>query len=366
MRLAGLFAVALFATPALAAGTSHPATVLQEPTPLPGGLADPAGRNGYVANPHGGIDAIDLKSGELLWTTNEAEKPLFLQGTRLIAQAGSKRNRVRILVFETVQQGECVLESDPIVLPPWVVAGEAVGHTFDAHWRLEHNQVVLSWTASAEYAGPGRPTAQQKTAAQRRGSGIARVDLDSGQVQLGDAAQPAAEQALPGELIEKMSVRWQGVRGNRFYALIAEESGGNQLLVLRSWEQQGSRPIARQELARGKRVLVLPTLDGRYLCLREAPPRPDPKMARKTDHERAWAVFAIETGLPVARVPYEPGTQAISFIGSRAFVAVAEALTGALDRPILQARTLQSVDVKTGKVVWEHAVAGRLLTPPSR
>jgi hypothetical protein len=366
MRRAGLLAVVLLAAPGFAGGISSPASVVQEPTPLPGGLADAGGRNGYVANPHGGIDAIDLKSGEVLWTTTEAEKALFLQGSRLITQAGTRRNRIRILVFDTAQQGECILESDPIVLPPWVVTGEAVGCSFEARWRLEHNQVVLAWTASASYAGDARPTPQQKAAAERRAAGTARIDLGTGQVQLGPAEEAPAEVTPPGDLIEKMSVRWQAVRGNRICALIAEESPSGQLLVLRSWEHPGGKPLARQEIARGKRVLVLPTLDGNYLGLREATPTPDPKAPRKPDHERAWALFAIDTGLPVARLPYEPGTQAISLIGTRAFIAVADALNGPLDRPIVQSRTLHAVDVKTGKLLWEHAVAGRLLTPPSR
>jgi hypothetical protein len=365
MRLAGLLLVAVVAAPTFAGGTSLSPSAVQEPTPLPGGLADPAGRTGYLANPHGGIDAIDLKNGELLWTTTEAEKPLFLQGSRLVAQAGTKRNRIRILVFDAAQQGQCVLESDPVVLPPWVVAGEAVGHSFDGRWRLEHNQAILTWTATARYVGPNQPTPKQQAAAERHACGTARIDLDTGQVQLGEAEPALAEPTPPGDLIENMSVRWQAVRGGRFWALIREGLSDRELLVLRSWDTSG-KSLTRQELARGKQVLVLPTLDGQHLCLREAPPRPDPKAPRKPDQEHAWAIFTIDTGLPLARLPYEPGTQAITILAGRAFIAVADAVNGRLDQPQLQTRTLRAVDIKSGKLLWEHAVAGRLLIPPSR
>ena len=139
MRFLGILPVLLLVASSPLAGTiPTPPTMPQEPITVPGGLADPSGRNGYISNAQGGIDAIDLKTGEVLWSTSEAERPLFLQGQRLIAQAGTRRNRIRILVFD-VQQGEGVLESDPVVLPIWVVTGEAVGRSFAARWRVEGN-----------------------------------------------------------------------------------------------------------------------------------------------------------------------------------------------------------------------------------
>src|SRR5690242_21101788 len=64
---------------------------------LPHGLADPAGRIGFFASATGGIEALDLVSGKVLWQTHEAQRPLLLDGDHLIAQAGTKRNRLRIL-----------------------------------------------------------------------------------------------------------------------------------------------------------------------------------------------------------------------------------------------------------------------------
>ena len=56
----------------LGAGMSRTAPAEREdasqgPVFLPGGVADPAGKTGYVTNATGGIDAIDLEGGRLLW-----------------------------------------------------------------------------------------------------------------------------------------------------------------------------------------------------------------------------------------------------------------------------------------------------------
>ena len=39
---------------------------------LPGGVADAEGKTGYLANPQGGIDAVNLKTGKLLWDTSSS------------------------------------------------------------------------------------------------------------------------------------------------------------------------------------------------------------------------------------------------------------------------------------------------------
>src|SRR4051812_208519 len=71
------------------APVSQAATVL--PIELPGGVAcmdvgaATDSGTGYVVNTSGGIDALDLKTGALLWTSSEASKPLIAFGHRLLA-----------------------------------------------------------------------------------------------------------------------------------------------------------------------------------------------------------------------------------------------------------------------------------------
>ncbi len=216
---------------------SAPHSAAFEPLLLPGGIVDPTGRTAYLANAHGGIDAVDLASGELLWETAEAQRPLMVLGSHLLAQAGVKRNRLRILAFDVAARGECVLESDPVVLPGWVVTGEAPGRSFKARWQIDHNHLVLAWEAAAWFAGPGRPTALQQEAARRRAAGTARIDLDSGQVESGPPEPPLlGPPGPPADALERKAVRWQGCWGGRAYALELQSSDAQQVLLLHSWD----------------------------------------------------------------------------------------------------------------------------------
>ena len=171
-RLAVLLLLAL---PAL--GEAHAAP---SPSILPGGLADATGHTGFFASAGGGIEALDLASGKILWQTHEAQRPLLVVDNHLLAQACVKRNRLRIIRLDLTRKGECDLVSDPVVFPAWVVTGEAHGRSFVARWHVEKHQLVLDWEASAWYVGKGRPTAEQEMAARKHASGVALIDLRTG------------------------------------------------------------------------------------------------------------------------------------------------------------------------------------------
>src|SRR5262249_5564933 len=98
--------------------------------------------------------------------------PLLVAGDRLYAQAGVKRNRLRVLAFDLTRSGECVLESDPVVLPAWVVTGDCAAHSFTARWRLENGELVLSWQARGSH--PQAPAAPPAGAGGPPGGGRGR------------------------------------------------------------------------------------------------------------------------------------------------------------------------------------------------
>lgn len=159
---------------------------------LPEGLSDAEGRIGYFASAADGIEAVDLANGKVLWHTHEAQRPLLLDGDHLLAQAGTKRNRLRILRLDVKRNGECDFESDPLVFPPWIVTGEAHGHAFAARWHKEKHHLVLDWEASAWYAGKTKPTPEERQSARKHADGIARIDLRSGQIEVLPAAAAGA------------------------------------------------------------------------------------------------------------------------------------------------------------------------------
>jgi hypothetical protein len=372
-----------------------------EPTtgsvPLPAGLSDHARSTGFFSNATGGIDAVDLTTGHLRWRTSEAQRPLLIDGNRLYAQAGTQRNRLRVLAFDLSRRGECVFESDPVVFPGWVVTGEAPGRSFRASWGLEQNRLLLAWKAEAWSEGGGRSPGLAFPL-RKHAEGLVRIDLDSGQPESLPAAPPALRKGetppAVAKRLEKKALRWTGRAGRYFLALElttvdADEEQRQMLvaaakygpaavaaavarqkkakpearLVLWAWGADSGLPVLEQELLRGQRLVVQTTLDGRYLCLRDALPSPDEMVASQVRENGAWAVYST-LGKPLGRFPYQPGTESVTVVGHGVYSVVAGPIRGPLDRPSERPRTLRVIDLKSGKLVWERPVVPRPLLPP--
>jgi hypothetical protein len=335
---------------------------------LPQGIADEAGRIGFFDSATGGIEAIDLASGKVLWQTHEAQRPLLLDGDHLLAQAGTKRNRLRILRLDVKRNGECDFESDPIVFPAWVVTGDAHGYSFAARWHVVKHQLVLDWDASAWYIGKARPTTDEDLAARKHAHGIAHIDLRTGQIDIRPAEEKQTPPPIPPALPEhwqKKSLRWQGQFGAFWKVLALEEEIGQQRLVLHTWDRQRQTEQQPKELLRGQRLQVRATLDERILCLRESRPRPDNSGSwspKKT--QCLWSLFSVQTGELLGRIPDEAGMNAIAVLGPRVYYLVPGPLRGTLNQPHVQPQTLRAVDLQSGKKLWEHPVAGKLIAPP--
>lgn len=349
---------------------------------LPQGFAEPTGHTGFFASADGSIEAIDLANGKVLWRTHEAQRPLLIDGDHLLAQAGTKRNRLRILRLNLNRHGECDFESDPVVFPAWVVTGAAHGNSFTAHWQVQKHHLVLDWEASAWYAGTTRPTPAEEQAARKHASGIARIDLRTGQIEI----RPAEEKhiptppALPDEL-EKKALRWQGRVGPHWKVLSLEEKNGEQCFVLHSLDHRDqSKPESKdqtkpdsqehtksesKELVRGKRLLVRPTVDESILCVREITPSPDERLSMMPKKKPAgWSLFSVQSGELVGHIPDEAGMNTITVLGKRVFYLVPGTFRGALNQPSIQPQILRVLDLASGKKLWEHPVAGKLIEPP--
>jgi hypothetical protein len=327
--------------------------------PLPCGVTDPGGRTGFFANAKGGIDAVDLASGDLLWDLDGAKWPALAEGDRLFAWAPVNGNGLRVLALDRTQAGRRLLESEPVFFPDWVSVEEAPGRSFSARWRLEKGALVLDWEARAWFVG-AHATPQAEADARRFADGRVRIDVETGKAESASAEKPAEPPPLPREL-EKAVVRWQGEAGGGRAALVLERADGREKLTLWSWDV-GSVHAPRELLA-GGRLLALPTLDGRLLCLRDAAAGPDPT-APNDSLQGGWSLFPLDGGRPT-RAPYEPGTESVAVVGGRAFCLVAGPLHGPLDRPFVRPRAVKAFDLQTGKPLWERPVAGKPCSPPA-
>ena len=113
-----------------------------------GVIVDPDRPAVYFMNIQGGIDAVDLASGKLLWRTDLAAKPLLCHEDRLVAQTeppvGQQFLRIALLNTREITVDPRFVD---IPLPADVQAtiDDGMESSFSATARIHEGAVVLSW-----------------------------------------------------------------------------------------------------------------------------------------------------------------------------------------------------------------------------
>src|SRR5689334_20206779 len=83
------------------------------PRELPGGgVASPDGKVGYFPSAAGGIDALDLAKGAVLWSSKDASQPLLATESRLFAR--SSAGGLRVVALDVGNNGKRVFETQPV------------------------------------------------------------------------------------------------------------------------------------------------------------------------------------------------------------------------------------------------------------
>lgn len=254
-------------------------------------LAPPAGTV-YLAQPGGGIEALDVPSGRLLWSSDEAVRPLVATGGRLLAQR--EGGAALALVVLDAASGE-LRQRIAAPLPEGVYAAvdESLRVRFTLAARAAAGGAILQW----EYlerdplgVSPpgGRPFA-------RRDLGALKVDLAAGTATpVSRDELPAA--ALPARLVELLAAGellhppWRA--GDLLAA--TRQLYEPDRLVLRRWRQESGEELPRVVLHEGRAVAVLPAADRRHLLIVTA------TEAARGEGDYLWRVHSLTSGEPVA------------------------------------------------------------------
>ncbi len=341
----------------------------QAPLLMPGGVGSPDGKTGFVVNADGMVEALELKSGKVLWATSVPCKPLIATNNRLIVQASDKGkvNSIRIRVLDIAANGNQILESDPVTFPDWVSTGLTYGRSFSSAGRIQKGSLLLTWDARAFYAGGAAPPPEILKQSRKEAHGVAKINLEKGNVEM--LADVPTESRLPAALEKVKSLPyWTGsasdtrplIVNGKVAALQMENAGnGIQKLTLKTWDLSTAKANASVELLEGKSLWVQIAPGSRFVCVHQALVK-----NQLPDGDYAWWVFSLETGERIAKVPFEEGTQTVVVIGPRLFYSINQPRKGPPVRNFDTPRQLKAVDLKTGKVVWEHSIEGQKRLPP--
>ncbi len=306
------FAAAILALMLLGAQLSAPPDPgtdrFEEPVYIPAGVSDSDGTIGCLVTPQGGVEAVDLATGRSRWRVSPPARALLVAGGRAFVLEEGAGPRLRLAAY-AARTGKLSRAYDlaALGLPPWAsLAERGEGRewtVFEVAARLAGGQLEVSYDVTRRqvsgFAGPSVVDRVQ---------GVARVDLDSGRVDLtpgpGPAPPPLSEAMppVPGVRFVAAHARAPGatlmlagppanvdgalVVGDRRLAF--ELSADARVVVVHRWSAPGGGREPPLRLDHGQATdAVWATIDRRHVLLRRA------------NDQRWHDLYSLETGTAI-------------------------------------------------------------------
>ena len=301
-----------------------------------GVIADPTAERLYLMSPKGGIDAVGLASGNLLWTSRAADKPLAVFDDRLAAQAEAApgSNSLPIILIDA-KSGRAVsniaIPMPAGVTPPSI--DNRMGTSSSVEARVEHDGLLVRWSVSSRGVSP-----IQRPVNVRNESGAALINLQTlttVPLTSGDLAEATLRSKISSD-----TSRLSGTEGLYFQPRPAGEflvsvklgpASAGQNAVMKRWNADSGEQLRDVDLGAGFVDYAVSADNSLFLAIR-----------RTTGAGYLWSIYTIATGQRVAEVRL-PDSSAQSFFVWNSIL-------------IVRANELHGVDLKTGTQIWTRGL----------
>ncbi len=361
---------------AWAAPTDEDKPVTPSPISFRSGIIDPVGNAVYLRHKTDAMEALDLKTGEVLWESKLAFLPLAADGKRLAALGLDKeKNRVPIvLVLDVGGKGKPLVYSDELPEEAWLAERPASGSI--ATGRIENGKLWVRWTSGSGPFQGAAPRPEQF----KRAVGEAQVDLDSGKVKVirnekatGLRLPWEKEELVPDEkLPTPLALEMEALKGmfwptsspttgmtakplplgDKFVLVFWEKipTGGTKL-ILRSWDRETGKPLEPTPLGEGGNLSVLSHFDEYAFVLDIGPQLPV-----EVQREALIWVVSLKSGKVVTKMNYAQAAGPVCVLGDRLYRIHVSPGYGSPDHGSPGKRALCCVEMSSGREIWSRPV----------
>lgn len=319
-----------------------------------GVIVDPDRSAVYLMNIEGGIDAVDLASGKLLWRTDRVAKPLLCHDDLLVAQTepqvGQHFLRIALLKTRDITAGPRFVD---IPLPADVQAmiDDRMESTFSTAARIREDTLVLSWHYTyRRITGP--PPGPDDQALDRKTTGSVGIDIHTGRIHPINEVAALPEPELPATVTRLKDGQappgpvWRV--GNVLVAIQRATHEGKQRVGLQRWDAKTGEALAGVTLFEGGLNFRSVSADKSHLLAS--------RRAASDSRAWEWAVYSLETGAQVAELRHDAPAAWFFLSGSRLIHETNVTSRLVRDQVVVEPGKLRAVDLVTGAEVWTHAI----------
>ena len=317
---------------------------------VPGVVVDPSGDAVFLMSPGGVTEAVRFSSGELLWSSDWAAKPLALYGDLLLAQVETPSG-FEIAILDARRDG-WKLETLQVSLPSGLFSriDDTVGYSFKALARVQAGVPLLSWESRARYTGgvapaPNQPLVQEQSSAYRLDVQSARaIEIDPSDFAAARPSLPQNVQAWADSGVASVGIERVGK-----VLAATETTDQRQKVLLKRWEAPSGAPLADIELHSGPYILELPSADGRHLLISE-------RVDSGDFLEYEWSIFSLENGERLGQVRHQQSHAPFYVFGQTILYEARPYGHRVQGEWQNEPHKIHAVLLGSGSVVWERAL----------
>lgn len=341
---------------------------------FPDGVTDSAHSTAFVSSPKGGIQAIRLEDGKVLWTNDDCKAaPWLVAGDRLLARGE------RVVILDIKNEGKVIRQCDALAYPKVEVPDRCTVNfqLWDPH--VSDGTLEAKWFAVANIdRSKGRPfnfegwTGFNKSAAH----GTVKVKLDTGRADLQtdpktvdvsaglvpETAKP--ENQLSTKLPEKLNDVWKQYfkdQNGRVTVLDGRLVGVSMTLEKTGQEYTKKVDLNTWDLKSGKASDPVELVKDTALNIANIIFTQDRKHVAVMFSTSALTIYSLADGKAIAKNVKGVTNPEGAFVDGKRLYFSELSGGGGAETP----NSLKALDLETGKVAWERALKPRnTIAPP--
>src|SRR5438552_5029510 len=117
------------------------------------GVVDTRTNLAFIAHIPDGIDAINLSQGTIIWHTADADRPVFLHESKLVALKKTSDHAVQVIVLDAGNKGAVVSKSEVVGFPKWSTVTMQNDEEFAVSGEWIDNSLRFKFFAKSKYQG---------------------------------------------------------------------------------------------------------------------------------------------------------------------------------------------------------------------
>jgi hypothetical protein len=143
----------------------------------PGIVVSPSSSSVYVMADGARIEALDVGTGKVQWTSEAAEVPLAVVDDALVAMRAE--GGLTLIVLDSsdgTERGQC----GSLEVPVGAGIDQGLGMRFDTHAEVDGDDVIVHWSVRTWYSGGAAPPPEIEAAARSHTTGALRCTPATG------------------------------------------------------------------------------------------------------------------------------------------------------------------------------------------